>query len=228
MKGYRVHRVAAPIGFEGSWDGAAWGRAPIASIDRFHPRSSSHRPRVGAKLLHDDDTLYVHFRVEDAYVRAVHTTYESDTYKDSCVEVFLQPEGRQGYFALELNCGGAFSLRFIEDPTRTPNRFAKWTPVAESDARVIRVAHALPSLVDPELPGPTTWWVEVAWPRAAMEPYCGPLGRLSGQRWRGNLFKCGDETSHPHWATWAPIGEALNFHQPAYFDQIEFSADPVT
>ena len=64
--------------------------------------------------------------MSDRYVRSVHTAYDSDTYKDSCVELFVQPAGRIGYFALEVNAGGAFSLRYIEDPTRTSNRFAKW------------------------------------------------------------------------------------------------------
>jgi hypothetical protein len=226
MNGYRVHRASARPELQGRWDGPVWGHVPVARIDRFHARSSAHRPLALVKLLHDDQTLYAHFRVDDAHVRSVHTAYESDTYKDSCVELFLQPAGGEAYFALEVNGGGAFSLRFIEDPTRTPNRFAKWSPVAEADARAIRIAHSLPAVVDPELAGPVTWWIEVAWPRSVMEPYCGVVGRFSGQRWRGNFFKCGDETSHPHWATWAPIGEQLNFHQPTYFDLIEFSADP--
>jgi hypothetical protein len=209
---------------DGRWSGAAWGAVPALRIDRFHPRSSEHRPIVEAKLLHDDEALYALFRVEDRFVRCVHTEYESDTYKDSCVELFLQPQGREGYFALEVNCGGAFSLRYIEDPTRTPNRFAKWRAVSAADASRLRVAHSMPAVVEPERREATPWWVEVAWPCDVMEPYCGSVGALGGQRWRGNLFKCGDETSHPHWATWAPIGEALNFHQPPYFADIAFAA----
>ncbi len=221
---YTIQRAVAAPELEGRWDGAAWGATPVLRIDRFHPRSSDHHPLTEAKLLHDDDVLYALFLVKDRFVRCVHTEYESDTYKDSCVELFLQPAGRQGYFALEVNCGGAFSLRFIEDPTRTPNRFAKWTAVSAADARRVRIAHAMPSRVEPERREPTPWWVEIAWPRGVMEPYCGPIGALAGQRWRGNLFKCADETTHPHWATWAPIGEALNFHQPRYFDEVLFEA----
>jgi len=217
-----IRRAPAEPELEGRWDGPAWGRVPPLAIDRFHPRSSDHRPGTEARLLHGGDEFHVLFRVDDRYVRAVHTDYESDTHKDSCVELFVQPEGRTGYFALEVNCGGAFSLRYIEDPTRTANRFAKWAPVAPGDAAGVRIAHSLPARVDPELTSPVSWWVEVAWPCRVMEPYCGRIGPLSGQRWRGNLFKCGDETSHPHWACWAPIGDQLNFHQPRYFGSFEF------
>ncbi len=222
MTSYRIGLAAAPPELAGEWDGPVWRHAAPLAIDQFHPRSSAHRPRTEAKLLHDGEVVYALFRVDDRYVRCVHEDYESDTYKDSCVEMFVQPQGRAGYFALEVNCGGAFSLRYIEDPTRTANRFAKWTPVSRDEAATVRVAHSMPSLVEPERTEPTSWWVEVAFPCRVMEPYCGPIGTLSGQRWRGNLFKCGDETSHPHWASWAPIGEALNFHQPVYFGALEF------
>lgn len=206
----------------GLWDGAAWGDAPVLRVVHFHPRSSDHRPVTEAKLLHDDEAIYALFRVDDRFVRCVHTEYDSDTYKDSCVELFVQPAGRAGYFALEVNCGGAFSLRYIEDPTRTPNRFAKWTAVSAADAAQIRVAHSLPARVEPEQAGPVTWWVEVAWPTRVMAPYCGAVGPLAGQRWCGNAFKCGDETSHPHWASWWPIGEALNFHATGWFGEFQF------
>lgn len=220
---YEVRRTAAPPEHRGAWAGPVWGPAPKMAIAHFHPRSTDHRPVAEAALLYDDDHLHVLFRVADRYVRSVHTAYDSDTYKDSCVELFIQPPGRIGYFALEVNAGGAFSLRYIEDPTRTSNRFAKWVMVAPDVAATVRVAHALPSVVEPERVEPLEWWVEVSWPFEAMEPYCGPLRPEGGQRWRANAFKCGDQTSHPHWASWAPIGEALNFHQPAYFGWLQLA-----
>ncbi|MEW6117215.1 MAG: carbohydrate-binding family 9-like protein, partial [Nitrospirota bacterium] len=41
------------------------------------------------------------------------------------------------------------------------------------------------------------------------------------REWRANFYKCGDATSHPHWASWAPV-EALNFHLPHCFGTICF------
>jgi hypothetical protein len=223
---YRVHRAVAPPEHRGAWGGPVWCRAETMAIAHFHPRSTSHRPTTEAALLYDDGHLHALFRVADRYVRSVHTAYDSDTYKDSCVELFVQPAGSAGYFALEVNAGGAFSLRYIEDPTRTPNRFAKWTTVAPDLAATVKVAHSLPPVVEPERTEPISWWVEVSWPFAAMEPYCGALKPASSQQWRANAFKCGDETSHPHWASWAPIGEVLNFHQPACFGSLEPAETP--
>jgi len=214
---YHVRRTTTGPEHRGDWDGPAWRHADRLAVSHFHPRSSAHRPATEAALLYDDEQLHLLFHVADRYVRSVHTAYDSDTYKDSCVELFIQPEGRIGYFALEVNAGGAFSLRYIEDPTRTPDRFAKWSMVSAALAARIRVTHSLPTIVEPELTEPTPWWVEVSWPFEVMEAFAGPVRPLSRQSWRGNAFKCGDQTSHPHWASWAPIGDALNFHQPQYF-----------
>lgn len=220
---YTVRRAVVTPELLGLWDGPVWHAAPPLAVASFHARSSDHRPRVEAKLLYDLTCLYAFYRVDDRFVRSVHTEYESDTYKDSCVELFVQPRPDRGYFALEANCGGAFSLRYIEDPTRTAHRFAKWTEVEWALAATIRIAHSLPPVVDPEVRDPVSWWVEMAWPLDVLDAYCGPVRPLAGTAWRANCFKCGDGTSHPHWASWAPIGETLNFHQPQYFGVFEFS-----
>ena len=48
----------------------------------------------------------------------------------------------------------------------------------------------------------------------------GPLEPPAQRRWRGNFYKCADESSHPHWASWRPIGEKLDFHTPEFFGEI--------
>ena len=128
-----------------------------------------------------------------------------------------------GYFALEVNGGGAFSLRYIEDPTRTAE------PVRQVDAcgpgaggrrsacRTRCRTSWSPNGRSPSTGGSRCRGRSRSWSRIA-----APFGPVAGQRWRGNAFKCGDETSHPHWASWAPIGEALNFHQPRCFGALEF------
>ena len=77
---HRVPRVgdAAPE-MAGLWDGAAWREAPTMAIDRFHGRSSDHRPAVHAKLLHDARALFALFVVEDRWVRCRHTEYKTAT-----------------------------------------------------------------------------------------------------------------------------------------------------
>jgi hypothetical protein len=71
--------------------------------------------------------------------------------------------------------------------------------------------------------GEQEWWLQYFVPLALFERYVGPIGDPAGQRWRANFYKCGDQTARPHWASWAPIGEALNFHQPDKFGELVFA-----
>ena len=81
----------------------------------------------------------------------------------------------------------------------------------------------MPDRVDPEIAEAVQWRVEYGIPFDLFEAYIG--NRLDFRKtatWRGNFYKCGDKTSHPHWASWSPIGEELNFHCPQYFGVLEF------
>jgi hypothetical protein len=207
------------------WSSAAWNSAKIIPIENFHPRSSDHRPITHCKVLHHLDELHVAFRVQDRYVRCLRSNYQDMVSKDSCVEFFLEPRAGRGYFNFEINCGGAMLLYFIEDPTPAlPAFFRKFTPVPFAVAAQIKINTSLPSRVEPEITDPVTWTVQCAVPISVFSHFLGEIGPLAGQEWRGNFFKCGDETSHPHWASWACIGERLRFHQPEYFKPIFFAA----
>ena len=215
---------AAPL--DAPWESPLWQQAEEARIDQFHAAGSSHRPVARARLLYDAANLYLRFRVEDCYVVARHTQFQDPVWRDSCVEFFVQPRPSVGYFNFEINCGGALLSYYIEDPTRTPDGFAKYTRLAPEDGERIRIVHSLPSIVMPEQPGPVVWHIGCQIPLAVLETYAGPLGPLAGQAWRGNFYKCADDSSHPHWASWASIGEVLNFHQPSRFAALRFTTPP--
>jgi hypothetical protein len=207
-------------------DDPAWSAAAELSVDQFHPKSSTHRPITRARLLYDETNLYVRFSVSDRFVRSVQTEYQSRVSTDSCVEFFIQPHKSAGYLAFEINCGGALLLYYIEDPTRTPESlFRKYTIVPWQHGKMVQVVTSMPYTVEPEITTDVDWWVACAVPFALFEEYVGPISPKGGKRWRGNFFKCADATSHPHWASWAPIGEILRFHQPEFFGQMQFGAD---
>ena len=206
---------------QGFWDGAVWQQAQPLSVNCFRPEGSDHRPQTLCKLLYDEQNIYGIFRVEDRYVRCIHTQFQSDVWKDSCVEFFVQPENGGGYFNFEFNCGGALLASYVTDPTRVGDRLKAYIPLTTDDDRQIRRYASLPSVVEPEIPTPFVWYLEFSIPFALLEKYSGPPGTIQGQIWRANFYKCGNETSHPHWASWASLA-ARNFHDPASFGQIEF------
>ena len=201
---YRVRRTEEPPSFTGNWSGGAWAAAEPLRVEHFHPAGSEHRPKTEAKILYDAAHLYVFFRVNDRFIRAVADSFQGPVCADSCVEAFFSPREDGGYFNFEMNCGGTLLLYYIEDPRRTEEGFARFTPVAAEQVAGMRIYHSLPARV------------------AYLGKTVDPSDQPAGGRWRGNFYKCGDETSHPHWASWSPIGEELNFHCPEHFGILEF------
>ncbi|SPE52257.1 conserved hypothetical protein [Verrucomicrobia bacterium] len=219
---YKVHQ--APVGplLEAGWDHPLWASAETLELARFRPESSDHRPRTRARLLYDERYLHGIFHVQDRFVRCLRTRYLEEVWKDSCVEFFAQPRHSRGYFNFEFNCGGALLCYYIVDPTRTPAGFKDFAKVPPELGQTILTRSSLPPVIDPEEPGPLEWTLQFSIPFAVFENYLGPLGELPGQVWRGNFYKCADESSHPHWAAWSPV-DRLDFHRPDFFGIIEFA-----
>jgi hypothetical protein len=215
------HADTAPP-LDGGWDSDPWRRVTPLSINHFHARSSEHHPRVQAKLLHAQRALHVLFRVQDRFVKAACTRYGQMVCKDSCVEIFLQPKPAAGYFNFEVNCGGTMLLWYVRDTTLTAEgKFTDYTEVPVNVAGGVGIYHSMPAHVPQEIAEPLEWRVQLAIPATVLEAFVGPLGDFSAQAWRGNLFKCADATSHPHWASWNPIGDELNFHRPGCFGTLQ-------
>lgn len=221
----RVRAARQRPRLEDGWDAPAWAHADTLELAHFRPEGSDHRPRTRARLLYAEDGLAGIFRVEDRYVRSVHTRFGDPVCEDSCVEIFLLPRPDRGYLNFEMNCGGTLHACHITDHRRVPGGFAAFTPLGEEEARHVLVRSSQPATTDPEVETPLDWELAFFIPKALVERYVGPLGPLGGQAWRANLYKCGDSTSHPHWASWAPL-EARNFHLPHCFGTLHFEASP--
>ena len=206
----------------GDWDGPVWREANVLEVGHFRPESSDHRPRTLVKALYDAEAIHVLFRVEDRYVRCVQTEYMSAVHTDSCVEFYVRPRPDRGYLNFVVNCGGALHCSYIEDWRRTPTGFEKYTPLPEELGRRVEVYHSMPPVVDPEVAEPVVWRVEISVPFSLLSRYVGPLGPdFRKDDWRANFYKCGEDTSHPHWAAWSPVDE-LNFHRPECFGVVRF------
>ena len=100
------------ICLEEGWGRGAWGEVPALELCNYMGSSSAHFPQTQAKLLYDQDNIYVHFHVEDQYVRAKADKYQDPVFKDSCVEFFFTPSEdiTDGYFNIEINCCGVILM----------------------------------------------------------------------------------------------------------------------
>jgi hypothetical protein len=219
-----IRRGPEQLSLDANWEDPSWTQAETADIGHFRPEGSEHRPRTSIRLLFNDLGIHGIFRVEDCYVRCVRTHYLDDVWKDSCVEFFAQPKPDRGYFNFEFNCGGAFLCSHIVNPERTPQGFREFTKLPASIGDTIKVRSSLPSRIEPEIQEPTVWTLQFFIPFTLFEKFVGPIGSIPGQMWRGNFFKCAEEVSHPHWASWSPV-DRFDFHRPQCFGNIRFSPD---
>ncbi|HOV73425.1 MAG TPA: carbohydrate-binding family 9-like protein [Candidatus Hydrogenedentes bacterium] len=225
---YTVLRAVNTPDGQRRWDDAPWNDAPVLALANFHPAGSDHHPRAEAKMLYDDANLYGLFRVEDRYVVCRHEGYQAAVYEDSCVEFFVKPKPDRGYMNFEMSCGGNLLLYCISDwrrksyPAGPDDEFESFVKVPKTIGARVALFHSMPARIDTEITAPVVWTLEFHIPLDVLEEYIGPLRPLAGQTWRANFNKCADASSHPHWATWAPIGPELNLHQPEHFGVLRF------
>lgn len=208
--------------------GAGWNQPPWCTIAPellLHHMGVPpvHFPETAVKIGYDEIALHVAFQVKDQYVRATATRHQGDVCGDSCVEFFFTPgpNPKAGYFNLEINCGGTMLFHYHPDSLREQTEFSA------TDCDEIAINCSLPHRIDPERAEPVTWTVSCSIPYTLLERYC-PIDRPGPQIiWRANFYKCADNTSHPHWLTWAAVDHPRpNFHLPRFFGALHFLGGP--
>jgi hypothetical protein len=217
---------------DADFDVAPWADAAEAKLSHFwdrpdlirrHPDGTEeppHRPVTRVRMVYDRHRIYGLFSTEDQYVRSLQTGYQSRVYNDSCVEWFVEPVAGKGYFNFEFNAGGAMLLYYN---VRTADGHHEHQPVVDTWMREIDVFHSLPCVVEPEIKVPVTWRIGFSVPYELLEAHVGcQVTRGHGATWRGNFNRCAPCTSHPHFATWAPIPNLHSFHSPHDFAPIHF------
>ncbi|MDZ7796304.1 MAG: carbohydrate-binding family 9-like protein [Candidatus Marinimicrobia bacterium] len=207
---------------EMDWDAPAWLQTKTAVIANFHAESSLHRPITEVKICYNDAGVFLLFRVRDRYVRCRHTRFNSRVHEDSCVECFFQPSRAEGYYNIEINCGAVLHVNYIIDPERDESGKRKDVrTLPENIAKKIRTKSSLQHIAAEEIKEALEWKTCRIY-SVRFFSYYTPPGQVKNSIWKGNLYKCGDKTSHPHWGAWNPIRE-LNFHQPSCFGEFIFS-----
>ena len=223
---YTIQRVNAPPPLTADWEAPGWSAASTGRIEAYHPKSTRHRPRTEFRLLADDSALYLQFRVHDRYVRCVHTEFNSNVCKDSCVEFFVRPGTSGPYFNFEFNAGGMLLASCMRDWRRLANGFGDCRRFTHEQCAAIRVATTLPGVIDPEITEPCTWVLATHIPLALMREDLPMLSTAPGTVWQANFYKCASDCSHPHWGSWSPLAETLNFHLPQFFGTLTFADAP--
>lgn len=220
-KEYTVKYRAESITINADWNKPAWRQVEPLQISLPHwPCQSEHLPLTEVKMQYDPENIYVIFRVQDRYVRAVATGINGQVWKDSCVEFFFSPYPGTGnsYLNLEVNCNGIPLMQHHEGP-RAGTHF-----LDVEQCRKIEIASSIQCAVENEITEPLTWTLEYRLPFEILAAYPEFVKPAPGLCWKANFYKCADESSHPHWMAWSPIDrDQPDFHCPEYFSILSFA-----
>jgi hypothetical protein len=216
---YEVRRLSGKMVIDGNWDKKQWKKQKAVSIDKYMGNIPPFKPQVEAKMMYDDENVYVIFRVKDKHVRSLVQEYNGNVSGDACVEFFFSPDSAlpERYFNLEVNAGGTPLLFYVTKPWTGFNK------LEADDIKQVEIAHSLPARIDPEISEPVTWTIEYRVPLSMLKKFSNVTAPKPGTIWRANFYKTASRSSNPHWITWSYVNNPKpNFHLPQYFGTLIF------
>jgi hypothetical protein len=184
-------------------------------IDNINWAEYPYKPDVQFRIAYSIDEIFLQFKVEERYIRAIYTNDDgSAPYKDSCVEFFIIPGSDSVYYNLELNCIGIGTFAKGAD-RRERTRFDSTVT-----SRIRRTSTLGNSGFDTK-EGDFKWSIIIAIPIELFN--IGSDNSLRGRVVKANFYKCGDDLPERHYLTWNPVGtEKPDFHRPEFFGDLYF------
>lgn len=183
------------------------GSAEIFSVDNHRPEGAN-APRTQGTVRYIPGTgLELTMWCYETEPRAVYREPDAPVFKDSCMEMFLNcfPELPQyGYINVEMNAAGFARCGFGRD--RHTRKLLLERGISQPEVKVTFQEDR--------------WQVQCVLTEELLQTlYERPCRFAPGHKMQGNFYKCGEETDHPHWASWSKV-ERLDFHTPEFFGNI--------
>ncbi|MFN0056285.1 MAG: carbohydrate-binding family 9-like protein [Planctomycetales bacterium] len=216
---YEMHRVESPITIDGKLDEPAWFAAPDVGEFHFTWYKEGRRERTVAKLLWDDEHLYVAHVCEDAHITARHKDHDGNIPEDDCFEVIFAPDpGRpEVYFNIEWNVVGGYVDNHRPEGPKKP-RAKVW------DAEGVRVAGSFVGTLNDDSDTDRSWTAEVAIPLKNFQKFMPHTPPRPGEFWNLNLNRHGGKTNMQYSQWSSGDTPAPSFHTPHRFGKAIFSA----
>ena len=230
-KRYACRRTPSAIRVDGRLNDAAWKRAEWtdAFVDIQGASQPQPRFRTRAKMLWDDEYLYIGAELEEPDVWATLTEHDSVIFRDNDFEVFLNPSGDgRNYFEFEINALNTGWDLFLPKPYREGGKADNsW------DIPGLKTAVAVDGTLNDPRDRDRGWTVEIAFPWRAFGSRA-PVGRPQpGDSWRVNFsrvewqiegggkeYKKVPGRPEDNWV-WSPQG-VINMHVPERWGYVEF------
>lgn len=215
MQSYHCRRAKTPIVIDGDLTDPAWQRADPMALRRSLDGAAPQFPTT-ARMLWDDDYLYVSYHCVDEDIWATMTERDDHLWEEEVVEIFLDADrNRIGYVEIEVNPLNALLDLFI---LNRDNRPAK--QLYDWDSAGIR--HAVQVVGDPHRRDvkDSHWTVEIAmpWEDFVTAPHLPPE---VGDVWLMNLYRIERPHGGGEASAWSPTG-IPSYHAPDSFGELVF------
>jgi len=171
---YEVKRAARPIVVDGKPDEATWKAAGTLELQFPWKQQTGAMQKTVARILWDDQFLYVAYDCEDTDVVAHYTERDDPTYKDDAVEFFVNPDPSQSwYYGMEMNARGVLYDYFYVFPK---------TLLKRVNFGGVQLATHVRGTLNQTGDKDRGWSLEVAIPWANFEELGKKLGLIAGRR----------------------------------------------
>ena len=172
-----------------------------------------YKPGLKFRIGHTGNEIWLKYYVKEKNILAQETRINGDVYKDSTVEFFISVDGKN-YYNFEFSCIG--TPHVAHGPGRGNRTFVDAQTVKE-----IKIESTLGTEPFAEKSGNFEWEMMIRIPLKCFA--FDEIETLNGLKATANFYKCGDETSDPHFVSWNPIKtENPDYHCPQFFGNVEF------
>jgi len=218
---YICRMLTAKISIDGKLDEGDWRRADEIQLSDNSGKGKL-RPKTTAKMLWDEQNLYIGFVAEDADIHATMKKRDDHLWTEEVVEVFVG--AADIYLEIEVN-----PLNTLFDAV-IDLRGQKGRPRFDVEAAAkadFQIEHqvVVEGTLDKRTDADERWVAEVAIPHAAMKGIQSVPPR-DGDAWRINLYRIDRSVEGGKERTasgaWSPTGGW--FHNPLRFGKIVFRA----
>lgn len=222
MRTYVVERASAPPPLDDGVEGTPWADANELAVDCFNWHDCGPKPLTTARILSDDDALYLQFDVEDPHISSRVTELNGPTFEDSSVELFFDPtpDADAHYLNFEANCCGFFKLGW--QVAGWQERGIERDLIPPDLAAEIDVETSVEGPTREPRPDDERWWLAAAIPFEVLSAFTGTAVAPEGE-WRANVYRSG-VASDAQRATWNPMDTPEpDYHSPEYFGRFRFA-----
>lgn len=240
---YACTRCETPPVIDGKLDDAVWANA-LWTEDFADIRGEvcpAPRFRTRAKMLWDDDCLYVGAEIEEPHVNGTLTEKNCVIFHDNDFEVFIDPDGdNHNYYEFEMNALNTIWELTLPKPYRAGGSAIHGTNLDGLKSAV----HVNGTLNDPT-DTDNGWSLEIAFPWDGLARYAGEMAcpPNTGDQWRINFSRVEwlfdiihgsyrkiprEMRAEDNWV-WSPQG-VVDMHRPWHWGVVEFftgAAEPV-